>query len=155
MLAAVKVGYLLRDPWARSFPPRTAPSSALFGGFGLLLLAALDCFGDLFDASQSGIPGRSDGCELGDRACELCVVHLVAHLPSDWRDVDQADAIQHREMLGDGLTGYRQLLAEAGRSSDAVRQEQVEHPPPGWIPDRRPEVIVNGGGHPVVINCMR
>ena len=76
-------------------------------------VAALDRLGDPLDAPQPGVPGRADRGQLGDRAGELGLVDPVAPLASGRRDVDQADAVEHAEVLRDRLPGHRQLLAEA------------------------------------------
>src|SRR3954471_4882603 len=58
-------------------------------------------------------------------------------------------------MLRDGLTRHGQLLAEGGCRSVAIRQEQVDHPSPGRVPDCRPKVVVDNDSHWVETSCVR
>ena len=55
----------------------------------------------------------------------------------------EADSIEYAEMLGDRLPSHRQLLAQCGRGATAVREQQVEHPPPRRVTDRRPDIVVD------------
>lgn len=118
----------------------------------LPVLIALDCFGDLLDSPQPGIPGRSDCGELSDCAGKLCIIHAVTHLPSGWGDVDQPDAVEHAKMFRHGLARHGQLFAECRCGSVAIRKKQIEHPPPRRIPDRGPEVVVDGDRHAIETN---
>ncbi|MCU1495949.1 MAG: hypothetical protein JWO62_3713 [Acidimicrobiaceae bacterium] len=139
-------------------PPAERPSVVVNASFspGLdsPLSGALNGLGDPFDAPQPRVPGRPDFCELRGRAGELRIVHPVAHLPSGRRDVDKADAVEHPEMLRDRLTRDGQSVAQGGGRTAPIRQEQVEHPTPRRIPDRRPEVVVDRDGHRVDVNWM-
>ena len=78
-------------------------------------LAALDPFGEPLDPLQPCVPGRANGGQLGDRAGELSLVHLVVARAPGRRHVHQADAVKHTEVLGDRLPGDGQPLAERGR----------------------------------------
>src|SRR4051794_3865600 len=127
----------------------TATDVATFVGEGSALLAALDRFGEPLDALQPGVPGGPDRRQLRDRAGQLGLVHLVEALASGRRDVDQPSPVKYAEVFGDRLPRDRQLLAQRGRRAAAVGQEQVEHPPPGRVPHRRPELVVDGGAHGV------
>src|SRR4051812_1317506 len=126
-----------------------ATDVATFVREGSALLAALDRFGDPLDATQPGVPGRADRRQLRDRAGELGLVHLVEALASGRRDVDESDPVQYAEVLGDRLPRDRQLLAQRGRRAAAGGQQQVEHPPPGRVTHRRPELVVEGTAHGV------
>src|SRR5690349_19921155 len=50
-------------------------------------------------------------------------------------------------MLGHGLAGHRQVLAEAGRGAHAVDEQLVEHPAPHRVTDSRPQVVVDHDAH--------
>ena len=78
---------------------------------------------------------------------ELGVVDAVAALPTGGGAVDESDAVEHREVLGDGLAGDRQLLAQRRGGAGAVGQQEVEQPATGRIADGRPQVVVDGGRH--------
>src|SRR5215213_9111728 len=126
-----------------------ATDVATFVREGSALLAALNCFGDPLDATQPGVPGGADRGQLRDRAGELGLVHFVEALASGRRDVDQPDPVKYAQVLGDRLPRDRQLLTQRGRRAAAVGQQQVEHPPPGRVPHRRPELVVDGDAHGV------
>ena len=53
---------------------------------------------------------------------------------------------EHGEVLGDRLPADRELLAERGRRPVSVDQQQVEHPAPGRVADRRPQLVVDVAG---------
>ena len=88
-----------------------------------------------------------DGRQLSDRPRELGLVHLVAALASGERAVHEPDPVEDAEVLGHRLSGHRQLVAQGGGRAAAFVQQQVEHPAAGRVPDRRPEVVVDRGGH--------
>ena len=73
----------------------------------------------------------------------------VLAVDAEEMELDPADTVEHAEMFRDGLSGHGQLSAEAGGRATAVRKEQIEHPPTGRIPDRGPQLVVDGGGHGV------
>src|SRR4051812_40931924 len=52
-------------------------------------------------------------------------------------------------MFRDGLPRHGQPLAETGGGAVPLRQKQVEYPPTGRVPDRGPQVVVDGGDHGV------
>ena len=84
---------------------------------------------------------RCRSCEA--LLAELRVVDAVPHLPSDRGDRHQTGAIEHSEVLRHRLASHGQLLAEAGGRRLAADEEQVEHPAPGRVAERRPEVVVD------------
>src|SRR3982074_3728172 len=117
--------------------------------YAALVFPALNSLGDPLDTPEPGVPGCPHRGQLRDRASKLRLVHPVPPLSPRRRGVHQADAVEHTEMFRDGLPCHGQLLTEAGGRAIAIRQEQVEHPPTGRIPDRGPQVVVDGGGHEV------
>src|SRR5579859_1321079 len=119
------------------------------GFFGSALLAALDCFGDALDAAQAGVPGGADRRQLRDGAGELSLVDFVEAFAPGRRGVDQADPVEHAEMLRDRLARDRQALAECRRGAAAVGQQQVEHLAPDGVADGGPEFVVYGDAHGV------
>src|SRR3954468_12600873 len=112
-----------------------------------VVLRSLDRLGDPLDPLQAGVPCRADRGQLGDGASQLCRVHAVALLPAGRCGADKVDAIEDREMLGHSLSGDRQLIAQRGRCSTAVDEQQIEHPPPRRVADRRPQVVVDPVDH--------
>ena len=104
----------------------------------------------LIRRSRASQVAPTDG-QLGDRTRELGLVDAVAAFPPRRSAVHQPHPIEDTEMLGDRLAGDRQAVTERGRGPGAVGQQEVEHPAPGGIADRRPEVVVDGdlgrGGH--------
>src|SRR4051812_45964897 len=108
-----------------------------------VVLRSLDRLGDPLDPLQAGVPRRADRCQLGDSASQLSVVDAIALLAAGRCGPNKVDAIEDREMLGHGLSGDRQLIAQCGRGASAVDEQQIEHPPPHWITDRRPQVVVD------------
>ena len=123
--------------------------------FGVSLLLAFDRLGDALDAAQPAVPGGADRGELRDGPGELGVVDLVAPLAPAGAPCTRPDAVEHAEVLGHGLAGDRQLLAERGGGAVAVGEQEVEHPAPGRVADRRPEVVVDGGGHDATATSRR
>ncbi|NYD51979.1 hypothetical protein BJY14_007962 [Actinomadura luteofluorescens] len=61
--------------------------------------------------------------------------------------MNQPDPFEYTKMLGDGLPGDRELLAQPGRGAAALGQQQVQHPTPGRVSHRRPQVVVDGSAH--------
>ena len=103
--------------------------------------------GDAGDATQPAVPAGADGGELLGGPGELGVVDAVAALATGGGAVDEARSVEHREVLGHGLAGDRQLLAQRGGRRRAVDQQEVEHPAPGRVADGRPQLVVDGGRH--------
>ena len=101
-----------------------------------LLLLALELLGDASDAAEPTVPAGADAGELGGGPGELVVVDAVAAFATGGDAVDEARPVEHGEVLGDGLAGDGQLLAQRGGRGGAVAEQQVEHPAPGRIADR-------------------
>ena len=75
------------------------------------------------------------------------VAKHLAVLATSGGAVDEAGPVEHRQVLGDGLAGDRQLLAQRRGRPGAVDQQEVEHPAPGRVAHSRPELVVDGGRH--------
>ena len=88
-----------------------------------------------------------DRCQLLGGPGELGVVDPVATLPAGGGAVDEPDPVEHGQVLGHGLAGDRQLIAQRGGGAVAVDQQEVEHPAAGRVAHRRPQLVVDGGGH--------
>ena len=116
-------------------------------GAGSGRLAALDRLGDLLDAPEPGVPGRTDLGQLGDGAGELCLVDLEPLLPAGRGGVNQAYPVEDDQVLRHGLASHRQLLAETRGRAAALVEQQVDHPPPGGVSERRPQVVVDHDAH--------
>src|SRR6476646_6130645 len=108
-----------------------------------VVLCLLDRLGDPLDPLQAGVPRRGDRVELRDGASQLRVVDAVALLPSRGRGPHQCHSVEDGEVLGDCLSGHRQLVGQGGRRAAAVDQQQIEHSPTRRVADRRPQVVVD------------
>ena len=60
--------------------------------------------------------------------------------------------VEYAEVLGDSLSGDRQLIAERRGGAGALVEQQVDDPAPGRVADRGPEVVVDGEAHCVATN---
>jgi len=54
-------------------------------------------------AAQAAVPFGADGFEPAGDGRQLRADHAVAHLATDAHRFDEADLLQHREVLGDRL----------------------------------------------------
>jgi hypothetical protein len=58
--------------------------------------------------------------------------------------MDQSYPAEHGEVFGHGLAGHGEALAEGGRRSAVPGEQQVQHLPACRVPDRRPQLVVDG-----------
>src|SRR3954468_12218141 len=108
-----------------------------------------DLLGDPLYAAQPGVPGVAHGLQLGDRAGQLRLVDLEVPFSAGGGGVHEPDPVQHGEVLGDRLPGDREPVAQRGGGAVPLAEQQVDHGAPGGIADRRPQVLVDRGGHEV------
>ena len=103
----------------------------------------LDGLGDPLDALQPGVPGRADVGQLGGGAGELGLVDPVAPLAPGRVACTSPTRSSTPRCLATAWRVTGRCSLRRGRGPAAVGQQQVEHPSPGRVPDRRPEVVVD------------
>src|SRR3954469_15738294 len=91
-----------------------------------VVLRSLDRLGDPLDPLQAGVPCRADRGQLGDSASQLSVVDAVALLAPGRVGPGKGGGIRDRGVVGHGLSGDGQLIAQCGRGASAVDEQQIE-----------------------------
>src|SRR6478736_6729258 len=99
---------------------------------------ALEALCDLTDGGQAAVPLGADRVEPAGGGAQLRPEHAVAHLAPDAHRLDEADLLEHGEVLGDRLAAHRQSAGQ-GRRRGVALAERRQHAPPG--------VVAEGGEH--------
>ncbi len=99
-------------------------------------VAPLESFGDLPDRGEAAVPLGAERVELPRGGAELRPDHPVAHLATHPHRLDQADLLQHGEVLRDRLPRDREPPRQ-GRRGCLALTERRQDAPPGLVTERR------------------
>ena len=103
-------------------------------------------FGHALDRGQAGIPLRGEPGHPAGGLVERLGAHAVADLAACAAALDEAGAVEHREVLDDGDAADRQLAGQRRRRALAVLGDQLEHAPAGRVRQRAEDLRAGRAG---------
>ena len=97
--------------------------------------------GDPLDAAKALVPPGGDERHLALGLGDAFVAHDEAGFTSGAARLDEIGTLKDLEVLGDSLSGDRELGGECAGGRFAALEQQVEQPEPHRIAERSPQAI--------------